>query len=885
MTRTLRPATGQRPRSHDERPRTSDPGRRAELARAAAAVIALAVIVVGLPALLWHAAGNPFPDRLPSLTGLGDWLLQPDSGELLLGILVALAWLGWAWFTAGALAEAVALLRGRPLPRLAALGPAGQVAARLVAAAALALPAQPVPSLAVIPAAAVVMVDTGTPAGTAVPAPSTAADPAERLAPISLEEATGQPVSTAPSAVTGRSRTRVQAEKVYQVRPAHGGHRDSLWSIAERHLGDPLRWPEILRLNRGRTQPDGRQLTDPHWIYPGWQLLLPADATGLPPTEAAPTATGEHRTHRTGTLASGTPTRAPGRQRPADTPDRAAPSPEIDTSRSDHNTIPEHDNTRPTPATQADDHDLPLAALVGGGGLLAAAIVAALARARVLQRRRRPAGTRLPRPDPALAAAEVRLRVLADPEDHDFLDLALRSLAMLTAQRRDQADAAALPELVAARLTPNALTLHLSTPAVPPPPPYSTSDDGKTWTLDRAAPLPLVPATAGTVPAPYPALVTIGRDEAGLVLVDLEGVGSISVAGDARQAHGLLTWMAAELALGRCADHLSVTTSGLPARLAVLPGDRLRVLDRLPPNALAQLASSTETSVLTSRLGPDSDPVVPEILLLGQPDPDHPADIPAGLQPIVERRDRTGVAVVVAGDWTAARWRLRIDPAGQITLPDLGLALAANLLDENTLQLVTELFTPPGPQSSDGDQPRREDDHQVPRGSDSHDHLPAPGAADGEDASPPVAEAPSPRDDLDAAIAAYLDETRTDIARVDIIGPVRVRATGPIASNRATVCTELVAYLATHAGPGADAAKLDLALWPDRAVLSTTRNQVITRARKWLDVNRNGEPHLPLRRDGAALRLGPGVLLDWDLFKRLAHRGLNAETAGRPGGQ
>ena len=45
---------------------------------------------------------------------------------------------------------------------------------------------------------------------------------------------------------------------------------DTLWGIAEHQLGDPLRWQEIYQLNEGRPQPDGRALTDPHWIYPGW---------------------------------------------------------------------------------------------------------------------------------------------------------------------------------------------------------------------------------------------------------------------------------------------------------------------------------------------------------------------------------------------------------------------------------------------------------------------------------------------------------------------------------------------------------------------------------------------------------------------------------------
>jgi DNA-binding SARP family transcriptional activator len=50
---------------------------------------------------------------------------------------------------------------------------------------------------------------------------------------------------------------------------------DSLWRIAERELGSGFRWREIYRLNEGTRFSDGRCLTDPHLIYPGWVLELP----------------------------------------------------------------------------------------------------------------------------------------------------------------------------------------------------------------------------------------------------------------------------------------------------------------------------------------------------------------------------------------------------------------------------------------------------------------------------------------------------------------------------------------------------------------------------------------------------------------------------------
>jgi hypothetical protein len=94
---------------------------------------------------------------------------------------------------------------------------------------------------------------------------------------------TAPPGDSRQQGATGAPERSADPSPVYEVQ-----RRDTLWRIAECHLGNPLRWREIYELNRGLPQADGRTLTDPDVITPGWTLRLPADATDLPTTAPAP---------------------------------------------------------------------------------------------------------------------------------------------------------------------------------------------------------------------------------------------------------------------------------------------------------------------------------------------------------------------------------------------------------------------------------------------------------------------------------------------------------------------------------------------------------------------------------------------------------------------
>src|SRR5262249_60387467 len=68
--------------------------------------------------------------------------------------------------------------------------------------------------------------------------------------------------------------------KYYIVPPPGHGSVPTLYSIAAATLGKGSLFMEIFDLNKGRLQPNGQRLENPHSVEPGWILLLPPGASG-----------------------------------------------------------------------------------------------------------------------------------------------------------------------------------------------------------------------------------------------------------------------------------------------------------------------------------------------------------------------------------------------------------------------------------------------------------------------------------------------------------------------------------------------------------------------------------------------------------------------------
>lgn len=342
------------------------------LGRGFGALLALALLLVGIPVALSTVVGSPLPQAVPSWSGIRSALTTSGvADDVIVKGLAVVCWIAWSVLAASVIVEVAGVVRGRGSRRIPLAGPVQALAANLVAAAVLILsPAAPRASSSAQPLAVVLALPKD---ATLVAAAS--ADP--RVSPPAL------PAVAAPAAgsVTSESYTVVR--------------RDTLWGIAEAHLGDPFRWPEVFELNRGRPQPDGRSLTDPNLIQPGWVLALPS--AGAAPSGTSPPPSPNGSTQPRTPDRNGAATTIP----PPTTPTTASSAPAATTTSSvaprDAHPVPAtttpRDGRRPPAGDQARPRDpgsgihLPAGSFVGLS--LAAGISASLAAARLHRRRRR----------------------------------------------------------------------------------------------------------------------------------------------------------------------------------------------------------------------------------------------------------------------------------------------------------------------------------------------------------------------------------------------------------------------------------------------------------------------------------------------------------------
>jgi hypothetical protein len=870
--------------------RRSASNARARIRGLLAAALTL-TLLVGLPLALLAVGADPVPDQLPDWDEVTRSLNQPGTDPTwLIVLLIFVAWAAWAVFAASFTTELITAVRGTTAKAVNSLSPRGTARGLIAAMSLLATPIAPITALAMEPEAA-----------------------ASRPAWLTPDSAHAETVSRITLKPQEQSLQRYEVEQ-----------DDTLWDIADEELSDGSRYEEIFRASESTTQPDGKRLQNPDHIEPGWRLKVPVDQPRMrerssgnksakapgsqnsTASESKPSTpqdkdsmadaariapkTGESRSSRakppesTDTAASASktarPLASPSVQTPPPPLSKTAPGPAATDAHSS-GSGGHAGGTSQTPAPQAqlqsfeDNGMWGLRTASGVGALLAAGIGASLVTRRMIQRRNRRPGQLIPLLPDEDVKGELELAEIADPLSMRRVDIALRTLAQDRATTNQ-----ALPVVRQARLSEHQFELFLAEPAQLPTP-WCGTNDGTVWTLDAAT---IQAESDGNVdvPAPYPALVTIGhttiRGHEAHLLLDLDYVAALGVVGDETAVSEIIRALSLELATSVWADDLQVTAIGSLSELddalksgrvhhVSSPEPILEQIDRrcrLDSESLAAADQDLRSARASGRM-----PEVwsPEVLVATQ----HlTEEARQQLGACVSRQPRAAISTITAHD-SLGDWYLDVDSedASVAILQPLGLRVEPQRVSEDVYQAILETFT-------------RAD--QSPR---------ATGSEAAATREPSLASLPdgveSPLQDQSALFAPTEivhtgDTSGTDdksesghtISKSEQVAPLVAvlgqpqiaGAHGPIEATKRSRCLEIAAYLALH--PQHNAGDLDSALWPGDPAgeYRAVRNALLSRTRRWLGTDARGEYWLQYSDVGDCF-VRPEVTTDWATLNQL----------------
>jgi hypothetical protein len=833
--------------------------------------------------------GNPVPHQVLVGGQLTD--------AAVIGVLAAIVWAAWTQLMLVVTVEAIAAVRGGALPRrIPWCGFQQHLARRLVVAASLLLAGtSSVIATAAGPAGAAVAQSSVTSCSVSPIQMTASAVPAALAAEARpVETDFLQPLAAVvPTVDEGRTSVAAAGGPWYVVKAPHGHRHDSLWDIAERHLGDGMRWREIYDLNRDREQHDGRRLELARLIQPGWRLLMPTDAIGL----------GGDVESELQRLAPAAPKAAPGLiQSPASTSlipharEAAAP---LGAEASTRRAVAQVAGEAPSEMRvghavaasefaqeQADDDTaVPFGALTLGLGVLACAgLTAELTRRRRRAQRHRQPGERVRHPAPESASAERVLRAVNAEMTVDALRDALQALAAACHR-----EGRPLPDVHAIRMNASEATLLLGPEDCEAVAPFVATGP-RSWTLELAA-LPASPE-GRTADAdddavdPFPALVALGVCDESILLVNLEAAGTLRLVGDAADTVPILSALIAELGTSTLAASAQLVLSGCPPELvSILDASRVTVLHSRQAASWEQARQRDVSAILASAGTPDlavaraarvaADVWAPAVVIRLHGAHEVEADEPIAAAP------RSGLCVVSTGaSPTRHGWTLRVTD-GRCTLDPAGLDLEPQRLDLAALPVLVGLLDTtlvPTPEPA----PTATADSAT---TDAGEHSPAGQSAD---LAPPeerrapsalsvTAAVPAPPESVSGLSTS--DRPEIGAPRVLVLGPVEIEGVSDDgAPGRRRRATELVAYLALH--PGATQFQLDEALWPGLRVSRNTRNPLVSRTRQWLGTTGDGQPFLGLVGEGGHYTLARSVSCDWHDFCTLAKRGMATGPEG-----
>lgn len=674
---------------------------------------------------------------------------------------------------------------------------------------------------------------------------------------------------------------------------------ESLWSIADDELGDPLRWPEVYDANEGRTFADGRSLVEPDLIQPGWDLRIPVDevvadvaeaevTTVEPLTEVEPpppavpdvdTGTPDVPERLTGSLDPNSEANADaavGELAPARR-DNVWDAPAVswmaendggaEEAKSDAAAMSQGGATagsgvvdpddRADGADQSDESGLPSVLMLGSAAMLSAGVLTLLAvRRRNQLRRARPRAT-LPEPEARPAATERALRAIGAGERFTRVETGVRAAAPSLVDHGQRVLACAVG-------ADGALELTASGPAELPGP---WEGEGASWHLAASTPVELIAETAAGVADPCPTLVQLGTDPDGRdVYVDLEAIEAIEVGGPGAHADSIVAAIAATLAGSLLAEVTTLIGLGVPDdaflghRLYTPVRDGQRAFEAAA-DAIGSTASMTTSTFDLRTRGTAGETWEPAVVLAG-----------AAAGSVNPPGRRTGLAVVSASPIHGPSSRLAPDGDAWLLLP-AGIRLTPVGLTPDDIGAIAELVTVIEPEPEPEPRPQLDraaltDDHTIAPPAD-NDAAPAADDHDGATGSSPPAvghAVSAVRDDGDEV--PEVDPPPPHALLVRLLGPVDViDADGSPVTFERSKTRELVAWLATHRERSTRSAART-ALW-ELDVRDATFANVVSEARRSLA--RLTEPPEGEEWVGRtmtdALPLHPLVLTDVDLIR------------------
>ena len=637
----------------------------------------LSAVLCGVPILLLLEMPSPVPDRWPPFSGLVSRTFAPSTTHVWMALLGILAWLAWLWFAVAIVLEVAAVAWGMKAPKMPGARLGQNLVAWLVGSVVLlallhvegqGISRRQVAVRGKASAISVVAGGTGSSAGwlhDSESAGGSASGDAEATARFAVFQGKASAFASGSDSVD-----RGMQPRGYVVRSG-----DTLWSIAASELQDPLRWTEIARLNYGKLQAGGATLTDSHWLHPGWILEMPSIDGRWPSrllSQASPV--GPASTQDQNAQAASPPA----------CPEGAG------SARSS--------NGAPTGTAKGRD-SIPLLPI--GGSLLGLGLVATLERMRRAQQRHRRSGGRIRLPDAEMVQAERRLRLSEDREASSDVNQALKVLGSVLAVHPE----GSLPAVVGARLAKRTLEILLDDQCRHPlcvPKAFEVRSGTSSWFLDRQVLPKLVHEIRGLgLGEPglaFPAFVSLGRDDSGLLLANLEAAGSLAVFGDKELVGGTLAGMAVELASSpwaECADIYLVGFGSNAPNLASL--ERITGFESISQvmTHLEVLASDSKKLLDASgfhrfdfaRIAGGGAVWEPTIVVCGQELTEGEAEEILDLA----GDGSTGIAVVLAGEVSGARWMARIVD-DKLMVPPLGTVVRLQYVAETELGAIGRLL-------------------------------------------------------------------------------------------------------------------------------------------------------------------------------------------------